>query len=93
MEQRDQELHVESAGRVVRPWVVLLLGLVLGALAGTVYAGVVLGSHWTSRGRWNRMLSFATTCMAAGAATGLLGGTLLAFDGSRRRPGPRRAPR
>jgi hypothetical protein len=60
--------------RVVRVGVRLLVGVVLGAAAGALYAGLVGAVHRGAYGRWDRIPTFAVLCVLAGALFGLLRG-------------------
>jgi SAM-dependent methyltransferase len=59
---------------IVRVVARLSAGLLPGAAAGTLYAGLVGAAHLGAYGRWDRVSAFAVGSVAAGALLGLLGG-------------------
>lgn len=74
--------NVSAAGTA--PWRRALVapsaGLVLGALPGAAYAGLVAGVHLAVYGRWDSVPAFAAWCVAVGAALGLAVGVWLALS-------------
>jgi hypothetical protein len=76
-------------GQVVRGVVRTSAGLVLGAVPGALYAGVVGIVHLGVSGRWDRAPAFAVGCALVGALFGLLGGVNWALAGE---PAPGSTP-
>jgi hypothetical protein len=62
-------------GQIVRMVVRISAGMVLGALPGALYAGLVGAVHLGVYGRWDRVPAFAVGCILVGALFGLLGGS------------------
>jgi hypothetical protein len=83
---RENQRSAWQIGSVHRPLVAILVGLLLGTLAGLAYATLVGGLHRTVHGRWDRVPTFALGCVAAGAAAGLAIGAGMAFVASPNRP-------
>jgi hypothetical protein len=72
-------------GQVVRVAVRMSAGVVLGAVPGALYAGLVGAVHLGVTGRWDRALAFTLSCVLVGGLFGLLGGITWA---RRERPPP-----
>jgi hypothetical protein len=56
--------------------------LLLGAVLGALYAGLVGAVHLGVSGRWDRVPAFAVGCVLVGALFGLLGGIKWARSGA-----------
>jgi hypothetical protein len=61
---------------IVRP----LVGLVLGAAAAALYAGLVGAVHLSVYGRWDNIPTFAGGCVLVGSVLGLLIAAVLTDD-------------
>jgi hypothetical protein len=73
----------------------MLVGLMLGAIPGALYAGLVGAVHFGVYGRWDRVLDFAVGTVLVGAVLGLLGGIAWAVSdkATRNKEDGRSAPR
>jgi hypothetical protein len=74
-------------GQIVCGTVRIFVGTGSGALAGTLYAGLVGAAHLGGFGRWDQIPDFAVGCVLVGAVLGLLLGCLAwALSGKAARP-------
>jgi hypothetical protein len=62
-------------GQMVRVGAWVLGRLVLGALSGALYAGLIGVVHFGVYGTWDQLPAFAVGCILVGALFGLLGST------------------
>jgi hypothetical protein len=74
--------------QLARLGVRLSASVVLGAVAGALYAALVSGVHFAVYERWNQIPAFAKGCILVGAVLGLLRGTVRLY----RRAGKGDAP-
>src|SRR5438132_11404452 len=74
-------------GQIVRVAVRMSAGVVLGAVPGALYAGLVGAVHLGVSGRWDRAPAFTVGCILAGGLFGLLGGITWALSGKTAPPG------
>ena len=68
-------------GQIVRAMVRMSAGVVLGAVPGALYAGLVGSVHLGVSGSWDRVPAFILGCVLVGGLFGLLGGIAGALSG------------
>jgi hypothetical protein len=67
-------------GQIVRVAVRMSACVVLGAVPGVLYAGLVGAVHLGTSGRWDRVPAFTVACVLVGGLFGLLGGITWALS-------------
>jgi hypothetical protein len=75
-------------GQIVRVAVRISAGVVLGAVPGALYAGLVGAVHIGASGDWDLVPAFAVSCVLVGGLFGLLAGITWAVSA---RTGPGRS--
>jgi hypothetical protein len=74
-------------GQIVRVAVRMSAGVVLGAVPGALYAGLVGAVHVGASGDWDLVPAFTVGCVLVGGLFGLLAGITWAVSGSTGRSG------